>query len=114
MPLPRTRNAAAGSAAGSPVSNFISRLVVGGALLPVTLGLVWLGGWWLFGLAGCHRRCTLTGRSAGNCDTCSRLSLQSSHLGTQLSDRLAELLFSLTVGQIRMLLLLLQRLQVLS
>lgn len=33
------------------MSNTISRLVVGAALLPVTLGLVWLGGWWLFALA---------------------------------------------------------------
>lgn len=33
------------------MSNTISRLVVGAALLPVTLGLVWLGGWWLFGFA---------------------------------------------------------------
>jgi phosphatidate cytidylyltransferase len=32
------------------MSNLISRLVVGVVGLPVVLGLVWLGGWWLFGL----------------------------------------------------------------
>jgi phosphatidate cytidylyltransferase len=34
-----------------PMSQLWSRLVVGGALLPVVLYGVWLGGWWLFGLA---------------------------------------------------------------
>ena len=34
-----------------PVSQLWSRLLVGGALLPVVLYVVWLGGWWLFGLA---------------------------------------------------------------
>src|SRR5438132_11406109 len=29
-------------------SNFVSRLVVSAAGLPLVLGLVWLGGWWLF------------------------------------------------------------------
>lgn len=29
----------------------LSRLVVAAVLLPVVLGLVWLGGWWLYGLA---------------------------------------------------------------
>jgi phosphatidate cytidylyltransferase len=33
------------------VSPFVSRLLVAAILLPVVLGLVWLGGWWLFGLA---------------------------------------------------------------
>ena len=33
------------------VSQLVSRLVVGGALLPIVLYAVWLGGWWLFGLA---------------------------------------------------------------
>ena len=48
------------------MTNFLSRLVVGAALLPVTLGLVWLGGWWLFALAavmalvGCHELCGVT------------------------------------------------------
>jgi phosphatidate cytidylyltransferase len=32
------------------VSSFISRVLVAVAALPVVLGLVWLGGWWLFGL----------------------------------------------------------------
>jgi phosphatidate cytidylyltransferase len=32
------------------MSNLISRVVVGVVGLPVVLGLVWLGGWWLFGL----------------------------------------------------------------
>ncbi len=34
-----------------PVSQLVSRLLVGAALLPVVLYVVWLGGWWLFGLA---------------------------------------------------------------
>ena len=33
------------------MSPFLSRIVVAAVLLPVVLGLVWLGGWWLFGLA---------------------------------------------------------------
>jgi phosphatidate cytidylyltransferase len=33
------------------VSPFWSRLVVGAALLPIVLYVVWLGGWWLFALA---------------------------------------------------------------
>jgi phosphatidate cytidylyltransferase len=33
------------------VTGLLSRLVVGAVLLPVVLGVVWLGGWWLFGLA---------------------------------------------------------------
>jgi phosphatidate cytidylyltransferase len=33
------------------VSPFISRIAVAAILLPIVLGLVWLGGWWLFGLA---------------------------------------------------------------
>jgi phosphatidate cytidylyltransferase len=32
------------------MSNFASRILVGIVGLPVVLGLVWLGGWWLFGL----------------------------------------------------------------
>jgi phosphatidate cytidylyltransferase len=32
------------------MSNLISRVVVGIVGLPVVLGIVWLGGWWLFGL----------------------------------------------------------------
>jgi phosphatidate cytidylyltransferase len=32
------------------VTVFRSRIVVGAALLPLVLWLVWLGGWWLFGL----------------------------------------------------------------
>jgi phosphatidate cytidylyltransferase len=32
------------------VSNFVSRILVGAVGLPLVLGLVWLGGWWLFGL----------------------------------------------------------------
>jgi hypothetical protein len=35
-------------APGEPV---LSRIVVAAVLLPVVLGIVWLGGWWLFGLA---------------------------------------------------------------
>ena len=33
------------------MSPFISRIVVAALLLPLVLGVVWLGGWWLFGLA---------------------------------------------------------------
>jgi phosphatidate cytidylyltransferase len=33
------------------MSSFWSRIVIGAALLPVVLYVVWLGGWWLFGLA---------------------------------------------------------------
>jgi len=33
------------------VNQFWSRIVVGAALLPLVLYLVWLGDWWLFGLA---------------------------------------------------------------
>jgi phosphatidate cytidylyltransferase len=33
------------------VSPFVSRIAVAAVLLPIVLGLVWLGGWWLFGLA---------------------------------------------------------------
>jgi phosphatidate cytidylyltransferase len=33
------------------LSPFWSRIAISGALLPVVLYLVWLGGWWLFGLA---------------------------------------------------------------
>jgi phosphatidate cytidylyltransferase len=33
------------------LSPFLSRLVVAAVLLPLVLGIVWLGGWWLFGLA---------------------------------------------------------------
>jgi phosphatidate cytidylyltransferase len=32
------------------MSNFISRILVGAAGLPVVLGALWLGGWWLFAL----------------------------------------------------------------
>ncbi len=32
------------------MSPFLSRIVVAAILLPVVLGVVWLGGWWLFGL----------------------------------------------------------------
>ena len=33
------------------MSTFISRILVGVIGLPLVLGMVWLGGWWLFGLA---------------------------------------------------------------
>ena len=33
------------------MSPFVSRIAVVGVLLPLVLGIVWLGGWWLFGLA---------------------------------------------------------------
>jgi phosphatidate cytidylyltransferase len=34
------------------MSSLLSRLLVAAAALPVVLGLVWLGGWWMFALAG--------------------------------------------------------------
>jgi phosphatidate cytidylyltransferase len=33
-----------------PVGNFLSRILVALVGLPIVLGLVWLGGWWLFAL----------------------------------------------------------------
>ena len=33
------------------MSPFLSRILVAAVLLPLVLGMVWLGGWWLFGLA---------------------------------------------------------------
>ena len=33
------------------MSAFWSRIVVAAVLLPLVLGVVWAGGWWLFGLA---------------------------------------------------------------
>jgi phosphatidate cytidylyltransferase len=33
------------------MSHFWSRILIGAALLPIVLWLVWLGGWWLFALA---------------------------------------------------------------
>lgn len=32
------------------MSPFVSRLAIAAILLPIVLGIVWLGGWWLFGL----------------------------------------------------------------
>ena len=43
--------AGAGSAAGDCVTNFVSRLLVAAIGLPLVLGAVWVGGWWLFFLA---------------------------------------------------------------
>ena len=34
-----------------PMNPLLSRLLVAAILLPVVIGLVYLGGWWLFGLA---------------------------------------------------------------
>jgi phosphatidate cytidylyltransferase len=34
------------------MSAFWSRILVAAVGLPVVLGLVWLGGWWMFGLVG--------------------------------------------------------------
>jgi phosphatidate cytidylyltransferase len=36
------------AAARRPVTNFLSRILVAAVGLPLVLGLVWLGGWWLF------------------------------------------------------------------
>jgi phosphatidate cytidylyltransferase len=35
------------------MTSFISRILVGVIGLPVVLGAVWIGGWWLFGLVAC-------------------------------------------------------------
>jgi phosphatidate cytidylyltransferase len=32
------------------LSNFASRILVAAVGLPLVLGMLWLGGWWLFGL----------------------------------------------------------------
>jgi len=49
---PAAAAASAGGDRGSPaVSNALSRLLVAAAGLPLVLGLLWLGGWWLLGLA---------------------------------------------------------------
>jgi phosphatidate cytidylyltransferase len=45
------RAADAASAGGSELSNLASRVVVALVGLPVVLGVVYLGGWWLFALA---------------------------------------------------------------
>ena len=37
------------------MSGLVSRVVVALVALPVVLGLVWLGGWWLFGLLAVQR-----------------------------------------------------------
>src|SRR5437763_13022686 len=36
--------------AAPAMSNFLSRILVAAVGLPLVLGLLWLGGWWLFGL----------------------------------------------------------------
>ena len=36
------------SASGDALSNTVSRLVVAAVALPIVLGAVYLGGWWLF------------------------------------------------------------------
>lgn len=41
---------AVGETAEPAMSNFISRVLVTVVGLPLVLGLLWLGGWWLFGL----------------------------------------------------------------
>ncbi len=52
MPLSRnSRVAPGGSALGEPMSPLVSRLLVVAVLLPLVIGLVYLGGWWLFALA---------------------------------------------------------------
>jgi len=43
--------AGAGSAVGDRVTNLVSRLLVAAIGLPLVLGAVWVGGWWLFALA---------------------------------------------------------------
>jgi phosphatidate cytidylyltransferase len=45
------RAAAGASELGERMSPLVSRLLVAAGLLPLVIGLVYLGGWWLFGLA---------------------------------------------------------------
>ena len=37
------------------MTTFVSRILVGAIGLPVVLGAVWLGGWWLFALVASRR-----------------------------------------------------------
>jgi phosphatidate cytidylyltransferase len=51
MPAAAAGSAGASGARAPRVSAFWSRILVAAAGLPAVLGLVWLGGWWLVGLA---------------------------------------------------------------
>src|SRR5688572_6319790 len=50
-PWTSTPGAAGDSARDDVMSPLVSRIVVAAILLPLVIGLVYLGGWWLFGLA---------------------------------------------------------------
>lgn len=50
-PSTSSRVAAAGSERAEPVSPLASRVLVAAVLLPLVIGIAYLGGWWLFGLA---------------------------------------------------------------
>ena len=50
-PWRSSRAGPAGSERAEHVSPLLSRIVVAAVLLPVVIVLVYLGGWWLFGLA---------------------------------------------------------------
>jgi phosphatidate cytidylyltransferase len=51
MPAVAAGSAGASGARAPRVSAFWSRILVAAVALPVVLGLVWLGGWWVLGLA---------------------------------------------------------------
>jgi phosphatidate cytidylyltransferase len=51
MPAVVAGSAGASGARAPRVSAFWSRILVAAVALPVVLGLVWLGGWWVLGLA---------------------------------------------------------------
>jgi len=50
-PSTSSRVAAAGSGRAESVSPLASRVLVAAVLLPLVIGIAYLGGWWLFGLA---------------------------------------------------------------
>src|SRR5215471_15459824 len=50
IPLGETAEPADRDRGSSMTSNFVSRLLVTAVGLPLVLGLLWLGGWWLFAL----------------------------------------------------------------
>jgi len=50
IPVSEAADPARSDRGSSSMSNFVSRLLVAAVGLPLVLGLIWLGGWWLFAL----------------------------------------------------------------